>query len=36
MFGDAILAEVADILKSSVGPEDILVRLGGDEFYAAD
>lgn len=32
MFGDAILAEVADILKSSVGPEDILVRLGGDEF----
>ena len=32
MFGDAILAEVGDILKSSVGPEDILVRLGGDEF----
>mgnify|MGYP000594531279 CR=1 FL=1 len=32
VFGDAILAEVADVLKSSIGPEDIALRLGGDEF----
>ena len=32
VFGDAILAEVADVIKSSIGSEDIALRLGGDEF----
>lgn len=31
-FADAILLEVADILRANTGPEDILTRLGGDEF----
>lgn len=31
-FGDAVLLEVADILKSMTGPDDIVTRLGGDEF----
>lgn len=32
VFADAILQDVAKILISYTGPEDILVRLGGDEF----
>lgn len=31
-FADAILQEVADILRNETGEEDILIRLGGDEF----
>ena len=32
IFADAILQEAANIARSETGPEDILVRLGGDEF----
>ena len=32
IFSDAILQEVADILRAETKPEDIRVRLGGDEF----
>lgn len=32
VFADAVLQDVADIIKENVGPEDIQVRLGGDEF----
>lgn len=32
IFADAILQEVADILRSETGPDDIQIRLGGDEF----
>lgn len=32
VFGDMVLREVADILKSSIGPGDVALRLGGDEF----
>lgn len=32
VFADALLQEVADILRAESGPEDIQVRLGGDEF----
>lgn len=32
VFADAILLEVADILRINTGPDDILTRLGGDEF----
>lgn len=31
-FADAILQEVAQILKAETGEEDIQIRLGGDEF----
>ncbi|WP_156921479.1 EAL domain-containing protein [Desulfovibrio inopinatus] len=30
--GDGILSEVSDRLKSCVGPEDTIARIGGDEF----
>ena len=32
VFADAILQEVAEILRANTGPDDILIRLGGDEF----
>ena len=32
VFADAILQEAANIARAETGPEDILVRLGGDEF----
>ncbi|WP_343209524.1 PAS domain-containing protein [Anaerolentibacter hominis] len=32
MFADAILQEVADILLAETGPDNIQIRLGGDEF----
>lgn len=32
VFADAILQEVADILRSEMGPDNIPIRLGGDEF----
>lgn len=32
IFADAILQEVADILRAETGPDDIQIRLGGDEF----
>lgn len=32
IFGDVILQEIADILRTETSPEDILIRLGGDEF----
>lgn len=32
VFADAILQDVADILRAHTGPDDILIRLGGDEF----
>lgn len=32
VFADAVLQDVADILQQNMGPEDIPVRLGGDEF----
>lgn len=31
-FADAVLQEVADILKAETRPDDIRVRMGGDEF----
>ncbi|MDO5602315.1 MAG: PAS domain-containing protein [Oscillospiraceae bacterium] len=31
-FADAILKEVAGILQAETGPEDVQLRLGGDEF----
>ncbi|MEV4342858.1 sensor domain-containing diguanylate cyclase [Actinoplanes sp. NPDC049596] len=31
-YGDALLASVAGVLRSCVRPEDLLGRLGGDEF----
>lgn len=32
LFSDVILQEVADILRAETKPEDIRIRLGGDEF----
>ena len=32
IFADAVLQEVAAILRSETGPDDIQIRLGGDEF----
>ncbi len=32
VFADAILQEVADLLRSETGPDSIQARLGGDEF----
>ena len=32
VFADAILQEVADLLRAETGPADLQVRLGGDEF----
>lgn len=32
VFADAILQEVADLLKVETGPDNIQIRLGGDEF----
>lgn len=32
VFGDMVLREVADVLKTSIGSDDIALRLGGDEF----
>lgn len=32
VFADAILQEVADIIRSEMGPDNIAIRLGGDEF----
>ena len=32
VFADAILQDAADVLRTLTAPEDILVRLGGDEF----
>ncbi|EEO27832.2 ATP-binding protein [Oxalobacter paraformigenes] len=32
VFGDMVLREVADILTSLIGPDDVALRLGGDEF----
>lgn len=32
VFADAILQEVADLLRAETGPENIQIRLGGDEF----
>lgn len=32
VFADAILREVADLLRTMTGQEDIKIRLGGDEF----
>ncbi len=31
-IGDRVLVALSDILKTSVGPDDILVRWGGEEF----
>lgn len=31
-FSNTILQEVADIIRQITGPDDILIRLGGDEF----
>ena len=32
VFADAVLQEVADLLKAETGPDAISIRLGGDEF----
>lgn len=32
IFADAVLQEVADILYAETGPDNIQIRLGGDEF----
>ena len=32
VFADAVLQETADLLKAETKPDDILIRLGGDEF----
>ena len=32
VFADAILQETADILRAETGPDNIQIRLGGDEF----
>ncbi len=32
IFADAVLQEVADLLRAETGPDHIQVRLGGDEF----
>lgn len=34
-FGDALLKEVAIRLKEHCGPQDLIVRFGGDEFVVA-
>ena len=34
-FGDAVLAQAAQILKDTVGPVDHLARVGGEEFAVA-
>ncbi len=33
--GDAVLKEVADRLSTTLGPDDLLARLGGEEFCVA-
>lgn len=32
IFADAVLQEVAELLRAESGPDDIQIRLGGDEF----
>lgn len=32
VFADVLLQEAADVLRAETGPEDIRIRLGGDEF----
>ena len=32
VFADAVLQEAADVLRAETGPEDLQIRLGGDEF----
>ncbi|WP_087065692.1 PAS domain-containing protein [Intestinibacillus massiliensis] len=32
VFADAVLQEVADVLRAETGEDDIRIRLGGDEF----
>lgn len=32
VFGDTVLAEIARKLNNCFGPEDVVCRLGGDEF----
>lgn len=32
IFADAVLQDTADIVRAKLGPEDIAIRLGGDEF----
>lgn len=34
IMGDAVLVRFADILQHSVGPRDVVARIGGDEFVA--
>lgn len=31
--GDALIGQVSRILEDCIGPEDLLARVGGDEFY---
>jgi diguanylate cyclase (GGDEF)-like protein len=33
--GDAVLMQVCDRMRSQLGPEDLLARVGGDEFVVA-
>lgn len=34
VFGDHVLVRVADILRENISPDEIAVRVGGDEFSA--